>query len=248
MQQYLYRLYSLDNELLYVGITNNLDQRFTYHRSVKSWWPDVATINIAQYSDRDAVLDAERLAILSESPKYNELVTTKKHSPKDIPEKRYPTTHAKLPLEEIEYLKTLNGEPAYMRAAELQQAGWSVMAILDGVRVSPTPVELRNALKFYYDINTGVDVPIPPKSKRLLKEERASMVSHMTPLESAQIKELAQVAKKYRPQYRPGHPIADVASRYTSLIKDLHARGVPVREIADAAQINESGIRRRLKS
>jgi hypothetical protein len=237
-------MYDTDSQLLYVGITNNVDQRFTAHAATKSWWTDVDNINLKQYPDRESAILAERLAILSEYPRYNELVTSKPYAAS--PEKRYPTTHSKLPESEIAYLRSLDGADMLNRAAELQAAGWSVATILDGVRVAPTSVQLRVALKSIYNPNTGVPVPEPPKSKRIKREERLEKITHLTEEEISQLQYYSVLARKFRPQYPAAHPISAAAQTYRELINTHHANGVPIREMAEAVGCDEGNIRRRI--
>jgi hypothetical protein len=66
----LYRLFSADSDLLYVGISNAPMTRFESH-SVRPWWPDVAEIRLEHFADRAAALDAERVAIRDERPLHN---------------------------------------------------------------------------------------------------------------------------------------------------------------------------------
>jgi hypothetical protein len=246
MKIYLYKLYDADSNFLYVGITNNLDQRFTAHESTKAWWPDVEEFVIKRYDTRFEAENAERLCILFEHPQYNELVTTKPYVKREVPEKRYPTTHAKLPSDEVQYLRTLDGEDMLLRAAELQAAGWSVATILEGARVVPTSVYLRIALKSIYNANTGVPVPEPPKSRRIQIEERLSKIKHLTDEQALELKYYAGLAKKFRPQYRGDHPIAVASQAYKDLINSYHQSGVSVPEMAKAVGCNEGNIRRRI--
>lgn len=67
----LYRFYSDDGHLLYVGITNNPGNRFPQHEKDKPWWSEVRGISIERYDDRESVLKAETRAIQIEAPKYN---------------------------------------------------------------------------------------------------------------------------------------------------------------------------------
>lgn len=67
----LYRLFDKDGGLLYVGITVDVEQRMTAHRSEKTWWPDVATKRIEWFPNRPAALRAELVAIGAEQPRHN---------------------------------------------------------------------------------------------------------------------------------------------------------------------------------
>lgn len=67
----LYRFYDSSNVLLYVGITNSLPTRFGRHDREKHWYPEVAYVKIQHFPDREAALEAERLAIIAERPRFN---------------------------------------------------------------------------------------------------------------------------------------------------------------------------------
>jgi hypothetical protein len=67
----LYRFFAEDGALLYVGITNNPARRFAQHGAARDWWLEVATIRLEMYPSREAVLAAERAAIVAERPRYN---------------------------------------------------------------------------------------------------------------------------------------------------------------------------------
>lgn len=67
----LYRFYSEDNTLLYIGITINPGRRFVEHQAAKPWWHTIARITLEKYPDATTLADAERLAIAVQRPLYN---------------------------------------------------------------------------------------------------------------------------------------------------------------------------------
>lgn len=67
----LYRLYDADNQLLYIGITHNPEQRWTGHAFDKPWWPDVARKDLEWYDNRALAEAAEVAAIRTERTLYN---------------------------------------------------------------------------------------------------------------------------------------------------------------------------------
>lgn len=71
MSHILYRFYARWGELLYVGITMNVADRWRDHREGKVWWPDVGVITVRHYNTRQELLDAERTAIQTEHPTHN---------------------------------------------------------------------------------------------------------------------------------------------------------------------------------
>lgn len=249
MRTYLYRAYLTPEELLYIGITHSLDQRLAAHRNQKSWWADVSQITIETYDSREDAEAAERHQIATMHPKYNELPGVKMAAERRLVDRLRPTSKASLPKEEIEYLKSLSSEETYARCAELQNAGWSVSAMLEGAKVSPTPAQLRSELKYRgSQPPSGVPVPVPPKNKRQAHEEYRTQFdkdNFLSEDEKNLLKHYAAQAKKYRPQYGVNHPIYQAAEEYKVLVTQLRDRGVLFSTIADVVGVNESNIRRR---
>lgn len=68
---YLYRFYTDMFDLLYVGITSGLVDRFEAHMKSKDWWHGVRHIDIERYPNRASALAAEKRAIESERPRHN---------------------------------------------------------------------------------------------------------------------------------------------------------------------------------
>ena len=67
----VYRFYGADGNLLYVGITNNLNTRWTKHAAEKTWWLLVAKRTVVMYGSRAEASAAEDKAILAENPVHN---------------------------------------------------------------------------------------------------------------------------------------------------------------------------------
>lgn len=67
----LYRFYDLEDRLLYVGITLDLGARWKYHSKNKTWWTDVVRCTVEHFLTREAVLIAEKAAIIAEKPRWN---------------------------------------------------------------------------------------------------------------------------------------------------------------------------------
>jgi hypothetical protein len=69
----LYRLFNAVGELLYIGITGNMNKRFEKHVELHHpWWPEVARCTIEFYPDRVSLKTAESSAIYLEQPIHNE--------------------------------------------------------------------------------------------------------------------------------------------------------------------------------
>jgi predicted GIY-YIG superfamily endonuclease len=68
---YVYRLYSEDGVLLYIGMTNNADSRVRVHRNQQFWGAQIARVETEEHPGREVAAQAERLAIDAEKPAYN---------------------------------------------------------------------------------------------------------------------------------------------------------------------------------
>lgn len=67
----LYRLHDSGGRLLYVGITDTPQRRFTEHAKDKHWWPEVAGSAVQWFENRRLALAVEGHAIRTEKPLYN---------------------------------------------------------------------------------------------------------------------------------------------------------------------------------
>lgn len=67
----LYRFHATDGTLLYVGITADPGTRWRAHAHDKPWWQHVTNITVELHPTREAVLEAERAAIIAEKPRHN---------------------------------------------------------------------------------------------------------------------------------------------------------------------------------
>lgn len=68
---YVCRLFSGDDELLYVGITTDPYVRWKQHQRNKSWADQVTAYSLQRFAWLDLAQDAERRAITTDNPKYN---------------------------------------------------------------------------------------------------------------------------------------------------------------------------------
>lgn len=67
----LYRHYSKDGELLYVGISKSAPARLAQHMAGSPWAREIARVEIEYLPDRERALEAEREAIQCEKPLWN---------------------------------------------------------------------------------------------------------------------------------------------------------------------------------
>ena len=71
MLYYVYRCYTKDGSLLYVGFTSQLLTRLTDHRRTSVWWLQIYRVAYESFTERIEALAAERHAIKTEHPRYN---------------------------------------------------------------------------------------------------------------------------------------------------------------------------------
>ena len=69
--QHLYRHFDEWDNLLYVGVSLSTIQRLSQHRSHSHWFNDIKKITIENFSSREEVLEAERIAVQKEDPLHN---------------------------------------------------------------------------------------------------------------------------------------------------------------------------------
>jgi predicted GIY-YIG superfamily endonuclease len=67
----LYRFWTADHVLLYIGRTNRLPTRLNEHNLGKSWWGEVSGVTVQHFDSLAALLNAERVAIQTEHPREN---------------------------------------------------------------------------------------------------------------------------------------------------------------------------------
>ncbi|RZF06008.1 hypothetical protein C0R05_24555 [Streptomyces albidoflavus] len=76
----VYRLFSADGTLLYIGSSYAPDRRCAVHRR-KSWWPLVARREEEWHPNRSAAYTAESNAIRAEAPLHNRMCKTDYEAP-----------------------------------------------------------------------------------------------------------------------------------------------------------------------
>jgi predicted GIY-YIG superfamily endonuclease len=68
---YVYRAYDRDDELLYVGVTDDLFSRMHQHKLSAAWWTQAERIVWEQYENRIEAERAERYSIMELLPQHN---------------------------------------------------------------------------------------------------------------------------------------------------------------------------------
>ena len=84
---WIYFLYTVDHDLLYVGITNNGVGRLIQHGNEKQWWPQVDHVKIEHVQTREEALHREAEVIHELEPPFNLAIPRR---PESLAEARYP--------------------------------------------------------------------------------------------------------------------------------------------------------------
>lgn len=79
--QYLYRAFTKDGTLLYVGISGRWSERLHQHEKESEWFERTDYVLIRRFPDRESVAAAEKAAIRAEKPIYNKQHSQEWQSP-----------------------------------------------------------------------------------------------------------------------------------------------------------------------
>lgn len=67
----VYRAYDQDRNLLYIGMTHDIDKRMQYYDQSPKWRENVQLVTFKLYPNRKAALLAENYSIIREHPAWN---------------------------------------------------------------------------------------------------------------------------------------------------------------------------------
>lgn len=141
----LYRFYNAAGELLYIGLTTRLPQRFRDHRQSKEWWSQVARIELQHYETHGELVAAEVNAIRQEHPRHNVANTTNGRR------RREPPT---VPLWAVRQVTGITVEELQTRIREAAGVHISVNKLL-GIEAGTVPTNSSNLAL----IAAGLDIP-----------------------------------------------------------------------------------------
>ena len=149
-----------------------------------------------------------------------------------------------MPGDEAEYLQSLFSNALRQRCRRLYEAGWTLSAIGDPLG------RQRSTIRFW--ITNAVEVgedprPLPmPVDKTYVHKKTKS--PGLTSDEHEAIRRMAPIARKYRAKLSHDHPATTANRDLTKLCTTLHASGIPLQELADAAGVTYRAMYRRVRS
>lgn len=130
-KQVLYRFFDIDNNLLYVGISNTWYQRFHDHEKKAGWFSKVASTTFEWYEDRASVEAAELLAIRTENPEFNKANNPNYETTIDHFAKLKIWTYSDL-VPDTAHLELISEMREHLRLiSKKKQSKWIAMAFID---------------------------------------------------------------------------------------------------------------------
>lgn len=150
---------------------------------------------------------------------------------------------------ETALLKELSDDqPALdVRLAALHLAGWTLRALGEAL----DPQRSRSTTQSWVNrANPAAAAVLPVEHP--LHIEPAGYVSRRAPSPGIshelvkEISHIAPIARRYRAQLHPDHPVSQANRRLSQICADLHAQGVPVQELADTANVTYRAMSQRL--
>jgi hypothetical protein len=157
-----------------------------------------------------------------------------------------------LPQAEADILNALDPLQQQTRASELYHAGWTLRAIGEAM----LPPRTRSAMRSFIQalpsspvLPTTAPLPAVTSPEFVTPEEyipKKAPSPGIPPNDLTNIKTLAPLARKYRSNHHPDHPVSQANQGLTLICKALYADGVPISELAEAAGVTYRAMARRL--
>ena len=147
-----------------------------------------------------------------------------------------------LPRTEAARLAKLNGSELRGRCLALYNAGWTLSAIGNAL---DRPRSTVRSWVLVAPSTAEDDIPTPQDRSYIPKKP---ISPGLQPSESAKIKELAPIARRYRAKLSDSHPSTVANQELTRLCRTLHALGVPLQELADTAGVSYRAMYRRVRN
>jgi hypothetical protein len=158
----------------------------------------------------------------------------------------------KLPPQEVELLNSIAMDALIVRVNDLYQAGWSLQSIGEALSPQRPRTTIRSwVLKAPTQPTNGeiVDAPIP--SPRIRTDQDGYQKKRVSPGIPQgvyeDIQRLAPLARTFRSRMATTSAPSVANGRLTELCKELNAKGVSVKELAEAAGVTYRAMYKRIK-
>ena len=159
----------------------------------------------------------------------------------------------KLPPQEVELLNSIAMDALIVRVAALYSEGWPLQSIGEALSPSRPRTTIRSwVLKAAEQTSPPqniVDAPIP--SPRLRTDEGGYQKKRVSPGIPQDVYEdiqrLAPLARTFRSRMTSTSAPSVANGRLTDLCKELHAKNVSVKELAEAAGVTYRAMYKRIK-
>jgi hypothetical protein len=157
-----------------------------------------------------------------------------------------------LPQDEVTFIESLERPEMESRLRALWEAGWS----LNSLGLSLVPERPKTTIHFWVKRAASTQqfrpVPSPPPrslttSVPVKSAPRLRTISPGVPQDmKSRIKNLAEMARRYRAKTPSDSPIAQANEELTTISRTLRSMGVPTQALADAAGVSYRAMARRI--
>ena len=163
-------------------------------------------------------------------------------------DKRRPARKQALPETEIKILLTLQEDELFTRVRSLFEEGWPLQSIGNAFN----PPRVRSTVKSWVTRPHDLTPIFPPVPKPKYRSEPRGYVSRRPVSPGidgdtrAHISSLAPLARRYRSGMLENAPAAIANAELEKICRELNARNVSVKELAEAAGVTYRAMARRL--
>lgn len=241
-QHGVYVCFDSDGEVLYIGRTMDLFQRVLQHRSTAAWFKQMRSIEFTPCDGPNEARHVEKSMIETFHPAANindfrpQQTSTRQRLPEWTVAKLVAMHEACVESHwQASENERLNN---YIRA--LRDAGWTLAAIAEGLRMTREGVRLRSLAAVKADASPGVpSLPVKPKPTKKVKPSIPADVL-------ARLLELKAEATQVRGWTPLDSPLRIASERYSELMAEQHLAGVSIYRIAKQLGVTHLAVRARL--
>lgn len=227
----VYVAFDAAGEVLYIGRTQNLEERLRGHRWTSEWHQRMRSIEWTPCVDLVEARRVEKSLISAFRPATNQndraLLRAGRHA---LPSWTAEKLRSLYPGHDLE----LNG---YIRA--LRAGGWPLASIGAPLAMTREAVRIRESAE-YVRVSFGVPrVPVAVKAPPVVRPD-------VTPGQRRRLLEMHAVARAVNGSTAADDPARAVSVSLTEYIAELHLSGIPIGRIAEAIGVSYLAVKLRL--